>query len=56
MKAEAENKNFENLNKAVDRGKIALKAEMAVKDRSKFEKQMQEIHIKENLEKIKKRQ
>jgi hypothetical protein len=52
-KAELENRNIENLGKASDRGKMAIKAELAVKDRVKFEKQMQHVHIRENLEKIK---
>jgi len=39
-RAELENKNVENLKKATDRGKMAVKAELAVKDRVKFEKQM----------------
>ncbi len=51
-----ENKNVENISKATNRGKMAIKAELAVKDRVKFEKQMKQVHIKENLEKIKLRQ
>jgi hypothetical protein len=35
-----ENRNVENINKATNRGKMAIKAELAVKDRVKFEKQM----------------
>ena len=40
---------------AEDRGKCAIKAEMAIKDRDRFEKEMKQAKTKQNLDRIKKR-
>ncbi len=52
LKAQKENQNRVNQEKALERGKQALSKEAAKRDKHLFEKEMQKLHVQENLQKI----